>query len=347
MTWGDAWCVPGPLRVRSIIIPESELTWRFSRSSGPGGQGVNTTDSRVELVFDLANSSAFGPTLRARALERLAGRLVDGVLTIAASEHRSQLRNREAAEERLVDVLTQATAPPSRPRRPTRPSKAAKERRIAQKRRRSNVKRLRRPGRRGLKRRQSDPRNRNAVRNAPPACRAYRFNLPAGLVTAAAHALVAHLERREGASRTGRGEQYQSICDPHRSHVAVGDENVLRTRRPPPTTLISSMAEASNTSRMAIAATTSVAPGKTTARPDERVTASFRAASAPAAKLLRADPRRISRGAGPEHAAGRVGTTTRTRPTPPCRGARTPDVRRATTAESGRAARRAWGRRRR
>jgi len=96
------------------------------------------------LVFDLAKSSAFGPTLRARALERLAGRLVDGILTIVASEHRSQLRNREAAERRLVEVLTEATAPPPRPRRHTRPTKAAVERRIAQKRRRSEVKRMRR-----------------------------------------------------------------------------------------------------------------------------------------------------------------------------------------------------------
>jgi ribosome-associated protein len=105
---------------------------------------VDTTDSRVELLFDIANSSAFGPTLRARALERLAGRLVDGVITIVASEHRSQLRNREAAEGRLIEVLSTAIAPPPRPRRPTRPTKAAVERRIARKRRRSDVKRLRR-----------------------------------------------------------------------------------------------------------------------------------------------------------------------------------------------------------
>ena len=133
-----------PLRVRSAAIPESELGWRFSRSSGPGGQGVNTADSRVELIFDLANSAAFGPTLRARALERLAGRLVDGVLTVVASEHRSQLRNREAATERLVEILSEATAPPPRPRRPTRPSKGATERRLADKQRRSDTKRLRR-----------------------------------------------------------------------------------------------------------------------------------------------------------------------------------------------------------
>jgi ribosome-associated protein len=86
-----------------------------------------------------------GPTHRARALERLSGRLVDGVLTIAASEHRSQLRNREAALARLATVLAEATAPPPRPRRPTKPSRAATQRRIDDKKRRGQVKRLRRP----------------------------------------------------------------------------------------------------------------------------------------------------------------------------------------------------------
>jgi ribosome-associated protein len=130
--------------VRSAVIPEGELSWRFSRSSGPGGQGVNTTDSRVELSYDLASSSVFGPTLRARALDRLAGRLVDGVLTVTASEHRSQLQNREAAEGRLAAILLEATAPPPRKRRPTKPSKASTERRIASKKKRGETKRLRR-----------------------------------------------------------------------------------------------------------------------------------------------------------------------------------------------------------
>ena len=93
----------GPLHVsRSVQVPEGELRWRFSRSSGPGGQSVNTADSRVELSLDLSSTSALGPVLRARALERLHGRLVDGVLTVTASEQRSQLRNREAARERLA-----------------------------------------------------------------------------------------------------------------------------------------------------------------------------------------------------------------------------------------------------
>jgi ribosome-associated protein len=138
--------VPGPLTIRgSVAIPETELSWRFSRSSGPGGQGVNTTDSRVELSYDVERSTALPAALRARALERLGNRLVDGVLTIAASEYRSQLRNREAALRRLADELAAATAPPPRQRRPTRASKASVDRRIAAKKRRSEVKKMRRP----------------------------------------------------------------------------------------------------------------------------------------------------------------------------------------------------------
>jgi ribosome-associated protein len=137
--------MPGPLHVRgSLVIPEAELSWRFSRSSGPGGQGVNTTDSRVELLYDVAHSTALSPTLRARALERLAGRLVDGVLSVTASEHRSQLRNREAAEKRLAEQIAAAIAPAPRARRPTRATQASVERRIAGKKRRSEIKRLRR-----------------------------------------------------------------------------------------------------------------------------------------------------------------------------------------------------------
>jgi ribosome-associated protein len=134
-----------PLRVgRSVVIPTRELRWRFSRSSGPGGQSVNTADSRVELSFDVSTSTALGPIQRNRAMERLGNRLVDGVLTITASEERSQLRNREAARERLREVLAEALAPPPRRRRPTKPTKASVERRLADKRRRSQTKRLRR-----------------------------------------------------------------------------------------------------------------------------------------------------------------------------------------------------------
>ncbi|WP_169946130.1 alternative ribosome rescue aminoacyl-tRNA hydrolase ArfB [Microbispora sp. H11081] len=134
-----------PLHVRgSIVVPNAELAWRFSRSSGPGGQGVNTTDSRVELSFDLARTTALGPALKARAAERLAARLVDGVVTVTASEHRSQLRNREAARERLAALLRDAIAPPQKRRRPTKPSKGSVERRLAAKKHRSDLKRLRR-----------------------------------------------------------------------------------------------------------------------------------------------------------------------------------------------------------
>ncbi|MFF5171315.1 alternative ribosome rescue aminoacyl-tRNA hydrolase ArfB [Micromonospora sp. NPDC000089] len=126
------------------LVPAAELRERFSRSSGPGGQGVNTTDSRVELSFDVAGTASLPPALRARALDRLANRLVDGVLTIAASEHRAQLANREAARERLAALLREAVAPPPPPRRPTRPSRGAKERRLADKKRQSQRKRDRR-----------------------------------------------------------------------------------------------------------------------------------------------------------------------------------------------------------
>jgi ribosome-associated protein len=128
----------------SVSIPEAELRWRFSRSSGPGGQGVNTADSRVELVFDVAASTAFTPAQRARVLERLSGRLVDGVLTVVASAYRSQLRNRAAARVRLAAMLRQALAPDPPPRRATRPSRAARERRLADKHRRTFTKQLRR-----------------------------------------------------------------------------------------------------------------------------------------------------------------------------------------------------------
>jgi ribosome-associated protein len=130
--------------VRGIVIPPDELAWRFSRSTGPGGQSVNTTDSRAELSFDVAQSAALPPLLKQRAQAALAGRLVGGVLTVTSAENRSQLRNREAAAGRLSALLTEATAPPPRTRRPTRPSRASKERRLAAKQRRAQTKRLRR-----------------------------------------------------------------------------------------------------------------------------------------------------------------------------------------------------------
>jgi ribosome-associated protein len=128
----------------SIVIPQSELTWRFSRSSGPGGQSVNTTDSKAQLVFDLAGTTSLSEHLKARALERLDGRLTDGCLVITASEQRSQLQNRRAAERRLADTLREAIAPPARKRRPTRPSRSAVDKRIKEKKGRGETKRLRR-----------------------------------------------------------------------------------------------------------------------------------------------------------------------------------------------------------
>jgi ribosome-associated protein len=136
--------MPGDLVIRSgLVIPERELTWRFSRSSGPGGQSVNTSDSRAELSFDVARTSALTPFMRDRAVGRLGSRLVEGVLTIAAQEHRSQLRNREAAEARMAQTIREAIAPPPPPRRKTRPSKASQRRRVDAKRQRGDLKKQR------------------------------------------------------------------------------------------------------------------------------------------------------------------------------------------------------------
>lgn len=132
--------VTGPLQVTPRVeIPEHELGWRFSRSSGPGGQGVNTTDSRVELIFDIAQSSALDDVLKDRAVRRLGPRV-----TVVASEFRSQLRNRESARERLAALLAEAVAPPARPRRRTKPSRGTIERRLTDKRRRGDIKKQRR-----------------------------------------------------------------------------------------------------------------------------------------------------------------------------------------------------------
>jgi ribosome-associated protein len=131
----------GPLLIRgSVSLPEAELMWRFSRSSGPGGQHVNTSDSRAELRFDLAATTSLPPVWKQRALERLAGRLANGVLTVTAAEHRSQWRNRETAATRLAALLAQATAPPPKSRRPTRIPRAINENRLRVKKRRGETK---------------------------------------------------------------------------------------------------------------------------------------------------------------------------------------------------------------
>ncbi len=131
----------GDLRVTGrLVVPSTLLAWRFSRSSGPGGQGVNTADSRVELSVRPLDLPGLDDVRRSRIQERLAGRMVDGVLTVVASEHRQQLRNRSAARARLAAALAEALAPPPRERRPTRPSRGSVERRIAAKKQRGRLK---------------------------------------------------------------------------------------------------------------------------------------------------------------------------------------------------------------
>ncbi|MFZ0323994.1 MAG: alternative ribosome rescue aminoacyl-tRNA hydrolase ArfB [Actinomycetes bacterium] len=137
--------MPEPLEVRpGFVVPEGELTWRFSRSSGPGGQSVNTTDSRASVSFDLARSPSVPAQMRLRALERLSNRLADGVLTVTVDRERSQHLNRQIARQRLLHLLHEATRAPARPRRPTRPTAGSRERRLAAKQRRSSLKRSRR-----------------------------------------------------------------------------------------------------------------------------------------------------------------------------------------------------------
>jgi ribosome-associated protein len=137
--------VAGDLPVSGdLVVPAAALSWRFSRSSGPGGQGVNTADSRVELSVAPLEIPGLTEAQRARLADRLGGRLVDGVLTIAAAEHRQQLRNRQAARDRLAAVLRAALAPPPRARRRTKPTQGSQERRIQAKKQRGELKRLRR-----------------------------------------------------------------------------------------------------------------------------------------------------------------------------------------------------------
>ncbi len=131
---------PGPGLPSGLVVPAEELVERFSRSAGPGGQGVNTTDSRVELLFDPGSSTAFTDEQRARVLTAVRDRLSAGRLSVVASEHRSQLRNRAAARERLSGILREALAPPPPPRRATKPTKGSQTRRLEAKKRRSAVK---------------------------------------------------------------------------------------------------------------------------------------------------------------------------------------------------------------
>jgi ribosome-associated protein len=141
----DADDVSGDLPVTgSVVVPAAALGWRFSRSSGPGGQGVNTADSRVELSMAPLALPGLGDAQRQRLATRLGDRLVDGVLTVVAAEHRQQLRNRQAARERLAAVLRAALVPPPPARRRTKPTKGSQERRIQAKKQRGALKRSRR-----------------------------------------------------------------------------------------------------------------------------------------------------------------------------------------------------------
>ena len=136
---GDLAVAPGPGLPDGLVVPAGELVERFSKSPGPGGQSVNTSDSRVELAYDVRSASSLTEAQRRRALKRWPG----GIVAIAASEHRSQHRNRVAARDRLAELLREALAPPPPPRRPTRPTRGSKERRLKQKKERSRTKTLR------------------------------------------------------------------------------------------------------------------------------------------------------------------------------------------------------------
>lgn len=133
---------PGPGAPKGLVVPESELVERFTHASGPGGQGVNTTDSRVQLSLDVATTTALNDIQRSRALRNLSGRLTGTVLTVSAREHRSQYQNRLAARRRLAELLRNAVIPKAT-RKPTRPTRASRQRRLDSKRRRSEIKQSR------------------------------------------------------------------------------------------------------------------------------------------------------------------------------------------------------------
>ena len=128
---------------RALTIPSSELSWRFSRSSGPGGQHVNTSDSRVELSWNVVNSAALSDMQRLILVTRLGSRLIAGVITVTASERRSQLRNREIALARLADLVAEGLAPEAARRRATKPTRASNRRRLAAKQQRGATKQQR------------------------------------------------------------------------------------------------------------------------------------------------------------------------------------------------------------
>lgn len=128
-----------------MSVPRAELSFRASRAGGPGGQHVNTSSTRVELVWDVVGTSSLTEQQRSRVLEKLANRInAEGELLLAESGSRSQHQNRETVTERFVELLAEALHVP-KPRRKTKPPKASRERRLQAKKRRSEVKRLRGP----------------------------------------------------------------------------------------------------------------------------------------------------------------------------------------------------------
>ena len=127
-----------------MVIPAAELQWRFSRASGPGGQGVNTTDSRVELVWDLDASSVLGPFRKVLLKERLGSKIANGCLRVVVAEERSQWQNRQKALHRMAELLREGLQPPPRSRKATRPGRGAVKRRLDTKKKRGDLKRQRR-----------------------------------------------------------------------------------------------------------------------------------------------------------------------------------------------------------
>lgn len=133
----------GPGIPHGLLVPGAELNEQFSRSSGPGGQHVNTSDTRVQLSLDLGSTTLLTETQRDRVLQRLATKLSGTVLTVSSEQERSQLRNRNAARDRLAELLREALAPPVE-RRATKPSRNSRRRRVRAENRRSEIKRNRR-----------------------------------------------------------------------------------------------------------------------------------------------------------------------------------------------------------
>lgn len=136
----DLTIAPGPGIPDGLVIPAADLSERFAKASGPGGQGVNTTDSKVQLSFDVTACASLSDAQRRRVLRNLESRLDGTVLTVVASTQRSQVRNRSEARERMAAILREALAPPPPPRRKTKPTRGSVRRRLAAKKRRSEIK---------------------------------------------------------------------------------------------------------------------------------------------------------------------------------------------------------------